>query len=119
AGTPITGVPTVVLTSPAASGTTLGSTVTAQAGAKRGVARVEVLFNGYPWGDSPGAMFGRDGQPDPSPYTLLVPADLPDSIIDVKVAAYDDLGARSESAQVTVTKGAPCETAATCAEGQK
>jgi hypothetical protein len=119
AGTPITGAPSVALTSPVVGGGMLDRTVTAQAGAKRGVARVAVLFNGFPWADVPGAMFGRDGQPNPSSYALPVPADLPDSIVDVKVVAYDDLGAPGESAVVTVTKGAPCTTAATCAVGQK
>lgn len=119
AGTPITGPPTIVLTSPTATGGTLGSIITAQAGAKRGVARVEVFFNGFPWAEAPGAMFGRDGQPDPSDYTILVPDELPDSIVDVKAVAHDDLGASAESAVVTVTKGAPCETAATCAAMQR
>jgi hypothetical protein len=35
------------------------------------------------------------------------------------VRAYDDLGAVTDSAVVTRTKGAPCETAETCATGQQ
>jgi MYXO-CTERM domain-containing protein len=119
AGTPITGAPSVALTSPMASGGLLGRTVAAQAGAKRGVARVALFFNGFSWAESAGAPFGKTGQPNPSSYAIPVPADLPDSIVDVKVVAYDDLGASSESAVVTVTNGAPCATAATCATGQK
>lgn len=119
AGTPITGTPTVAITTPAASGGLLGRSVVAQAGAKRGVARVAVLFNGYKWAEAPGASFGPDGQDDPSVYPIAVPSALPDSVVDVKVVAYDDLGASTESKVVTVTKGAPCATAATCAKGQK
>jgi hypothetical protein len=119
AGVPITGAPTVVLTVPAAGSATLGPSVSAQAGAKRGVARVAVFFNGFPWAEAPGAAFTRDGQPDPSTYTVPVPSALPDSIVDVKVVAYDDLDVAKESAVVTVTKGAPCTAAATCAQGQK
>lgn len=119
AGAPITGAPTVVLTAPTAGSGTLGPVVSAQAGAKRGVARVEVFFNGFKWAETPGAMFELDGQPDPSPYDLVVPSALPDSIVDVKVVAYDDLDASTESAVITVTKGGPCATAATCAVGQR
>ena len=119
AGTPITGTPTITLTSPKANSTTLGRSVTASAGAKRGVARVEVFFNGFKWAEAPGAAFLTNGQPSPSTYSIAVPAALPDSIVDVKAVAYDDLGALAESAVVTVTKGAPCVTADTCATGQK
>src|SRR6185295_6363169 len=44
--TPITGPPTVVLTN-LASGGTLGRSVLVRAGSKRGVVRVDLLFNGY------------------------------------------------------------------------
>ncbi len=119
AGTPITAKPTISITAPAASGDVLGRVVTADAGAQRGVARVEVYFNGFKWGQAPGVKFQKDGQPDPSTYSIAVPAALPDSIVDVKTIAFDDLEIASESAVVTVTKGAPCATADTCAEGQK
>jgi hypothetical protein len=119
AGTPITGAPTVLLASPKAGGGTLGKSVVATAGATRGVARVAVFFNGFKWAEAPGAAFQSNGQPNPSTYNILVPAALPDSIVDVKAVAYDDLGASTESAVVTVTKGAPCTTASTCAKGQK
>jgi len=118
AGMPITGTPTVALVTPAATDSLLGRSVVAHASAKRGVARVEVLFNGYKWAEAPGAPFGRDGQ-GAADYPVIVPAALPDSIVDVKAVAYDDLGISAESAVVTVTKGAPCATAATCAKGQK
>jgi hypothetical protein len=119
AGTPITGKPTIALTVPAAGGGTLGRVVAADAGAQRGIARVEVYFNGFKWGEVPGAKFLGNGQPDPSTYSITVPAELPDSIVDVKAVAFDDLATSTESAVVTVTKGAPCATAATCAKGQK
>jgi MYXO-CTERM domain-containing protein len=93
--------------------------VVVSAGAQRGVAHVDLYVNGFKWGEAPGAAFGARGQPSPSTYSILVPSTLPNSIVDVKAIAYDDLGASTESAVITVTKGAPCATAATCAKGQK
>ena len=118
-GTPITAKPTLSLMAPAASGGLLGGTVTTSAGAQRGVARVEVYFNGFKWGQTLGVKFQKDGQPDPATYSIPVAAALPDSIVDVKTVAFDDLEIATESAIVTVTKGAPCVTADTCAVGQK
>lgn len=118
AGTPITGSPTAVLTQPT-SGTVLGSSVAVQAGAKRGVAHVELYFNGYKWADQPGLAFDLQGQPNPGTYQIRVPDALPSSIVDVKAIAYDDLATATATSVVTVTKGAPCTTATTCAKGQK
>jgi hypothetical protein len=118
-GSPITGNPTVMMLDPTASGGVLGPHVSLQAGAKRGVARVELYLNGYNWTTVDGARFGVNGQPDPSGYSIPIPADVPNSIIDVKTIAYDDLGSSTESPVITVTKGAPCTTADTCATGQK
>jgi MYXO-CTERM domain-containing protein len=92
--------------------------VFAQAGSKRGLATVQLWLNGYPWDTQPGGVFGSDGQPDPSNYTLNAPANVPNGIIDVVVKAYDDLGIEGDSAMVTVEKGAPCTSADTCATGQ-
>jgi MYXO-CTERM domain-containing protein len=119
AGTPSTGVPTVALAEPAAGATVLGPGVAVTAGAKRGVARIELFFNGFKWNEKDGAPFQKQGQPNPSSYSLLVPATLPNSIVDVKAIAYDDLGASSESPVITVTRGAPCTSASACATGQK
>jgi len=118
AGTSIARKPTSALTSPVGGGT-LGTTVAIQAGAQRGVARVELYFNGFKWAEQPGAAFEFRGQPDPSTYAIRVPADLPNSIVDVKAIAYDDLGASTASSVVTVTKGAACTAASSCATGQK
>jgi hypothetical protein len=117
-GQSITGSPAISLTSPAA-GSTLGSVVVASAGAKRGVARVELFLNGHLWAQQAGAPFGSHGQPDPSTYAIPVPSTVPNSIVDIKTIAYDDIGGATESPVVTVTKGAPCATADTCAKGQK
>jgi hypothetical protein len=117
-GTPITGVPTAVITTP--SGTQpLGTVVGASAGSKRGVAKVELLVNGFPWAETKGAQFGPDGQANPDAYGLMVPSNLPDGVCDLVARAYDDLGAYTDSLPVTRTKGAPCVTADTCAHGQK
>ena len=117
-GTPITGAPSIMLTDPL-DGAMLNRGVSAMAASKRGVSRVELFFNGFKWAEVPGVQFGVKGQPSPSPYTVVVPPMLPNSIVDIKMIAYDDLGASTESAMVTVTKGAPCDSAASCAPGQK
>jgi hypothetical protein len=119
AATPITGNPTITITNPAASGAPLDRAVGLRAGSKRGVTRVELLFNGYKWAEVPGATFGRQGQPNPGDYNVLIPAALPNSIVDIVAVAYDDLGASTASSVITATHGAPCESASTCATGQK
>jgi hypothetical protein len=118
-GTPITRPPAVVMTEPVATDGMLGAAVVASAGAQRGVARVALVINGFAWAEVPGAPFLAAGQPDPSSYSIAVPAALPDSIVDVQVVAYDDLEISTASPVVTVTKGAPCTTAAACATGQR
>jgi MYXO-CTERM domain-containing protein len=117
-GTPSTTPPTVALESLTAGGM-LGSSIDATAGAQRGVAHVDLYVNGFQWATVPGAAFLRSGQPDPFTYTLDVPHTLPDSIVDLKVIAYDDLEVAAESDTVTMVKGAACTTAASCAVGQK
>jgi hypothetical protein len=117
-GTSIVAPPTITMLAPVVGGA-LGRSVTAQAGSKRGVARVEAWFNGFPWAATPGAPFGVSGQANPSAYAVAVPAALPDGVIDVQAVAFDDLGATTRSAPVTLTKGLPCTTATSCATGQK
>jgi hypothetical protein len=101
------------------AGDTVGENAAVQvnAGSPRGVTNIELWLNGYRWASQAGAPCGGQGQPDPSPYTFTIPSEVPDSIIDVVVKAYDDVGAEGD-ATVTITKGAPCATADTCATGQ-
>ena len=118
-GTPITRPPSVTLTAPA-DGAQInnGAIVTATASAQRGIAHMDLWLNNYKWASVKGAPFGSAGQPEFS-YSLMLPANVPDGVIDVVVKAYDDIEVETESAQVTVTKGAPCTSASTCAAGQK
>ncbi len=115
---PLIAPPTAMVTTPTAGGT-LGAIAAAQAGSKRGVAKVELLLNGFKWAEAKGAQFGQNGQPNPSAYSMTVPSSVPNSKIDVVVRACDDLGKCTDSAPVLVTKGAPCTAADTCAKGQK
>jgi hypothetical protein len=117
AGTPITGNPTSTITTPM-DGQPLGVVVGASAGSKRGVAKVELLVNGFPWAETKGALFGPNGQANPAAYGLMLPNNLPDGVCDLMARAYDDLGAFTDSQVVTRTKGAPCTSSATCAQGQ-
>jgi hypothetical protein len=111
--------PTVSITSPAAGATVAnGQVVTFDAGSERGVERSELILNGYKWAEVGGAAFGADGQPNPAPYNMMFPPGVPDGIIDIEVITYDDLGASTTSETLTVTKGAPCTSADTCATGQ-
>ncbi|MGE3457672.1 MAG: hypothetical protein AB7O24_21345 [Kofleriaceae bacterium] len=118
AGSPITGLPNSVVTFPAA-GAQLGAVVAASAGSKRGVAKVELLINGFKWAEAKGAGFGTNGQANPSPYSIQVPGNVPGGVIDLVARAYDDLGDYADSEPVRVTKGAACTDATTCAAGQR
>lgn len=110
--------PAVTITFPQPNGA-FPPVVAAQAGSQRGVFKAELLLNGAVWATSPGQTFTLTGQANPSTYMLNVPGNVPDGITDIVVRACDDLGACTESAAVTVTKGAPCQSADTCAAHQK
>jgi hypothetical protein len=120
AGTSTVPPPTATVTLPLPN-TGLGAVAGVQAGSKRGVAKVELLINGYKWAEVPGVEFGVNGQPNPAPYTLTVPPAVPSSKLRVVARAYDDLGTYSDSAPVEAYKGAPggCVDASTCAAGQR
>ena len=119
AGAPTVAKPTAAIVNPAA-GAQVQAFVTATAGSRRGVARLELFVNGASWGETTGAPFAvNGGQPDPSSYSIKVPDKLPGGILDIHVRAYDDLGAYADSAVVTAAKGAPCVSADSCAKGQR
>lgn len=115
---PTTAPPEVVITQPPGPGSlAAGASIVAHASAQRGIDHVALLLNGYPWVTVPGVAFGGSGQPG-ADYTLALPADVPDGVIDVAVAAYDDLGTVTTTPALTMTKGEPCASAATCAAHQ-
>lgn len=116
-GTPLTAPPDVAITNLTADQTIgAGMSVVAHAYAQRGVARVELWLNGYKWNEAAGVPYGSNGQPA-ADYAIVIPLDVPDSILDITVKAFDDIGAESD-ASVTVTKGSACADASTCALGQ-
>jgi MYXO-CTERM domain-containing protein len=112
--------PTVSVVVPQ-NGQALAGAVGVQAGSRRGIQRVELLLNGYKWGEVKGAAFGGNGQPNPSTYTIPVPSNVPASKIDLVVRAYDDLGNYTDSPTISTYKGSPqgCSDASVCAPGQK
>ncbi|MEZ4365690.1 MAG: hypothetical protein R2939_05315 [Kofleriaceae bacterium] len=109
-------VPTVSLADPT-DGATVGAQFAAIATAQstRGVSTVELWVNGYRWVTEVDDEFENQG----GTYTLRPPAELPDGVLDLEVRAYNDLGTGYGSVTATVTKGAPCTSAAACAVGQQ
>ena len=118
-GTSLIPAPDTSIVFPTGGTVSTGFAVQASSGSKRGVAVVELWLNGYKWASHAGAAFGPEGQPVPSSYALVAPTAVPDGVIDIVVKAYDDLNIEGDSPVVTVTKGAPCTSAATCLTGQK
>ncbi len=106
--------PPVVNISMPANGATVaaGFSVFATAIDRRGVGRIELLVNGWEWVEIPGV------NDKTSPYVLSLPTGIPDGVMDLDVRACNDLDACSTQ-RVTVTRGAPCATADTCALGQR
>ncbi len=84
----------------------------AEAGDLRGVGRVEYWLNGTKYDEREG-----NGGSNSSNYSFTAPGNLPDSIIDIEIKAYDDIGNESVDT-ITVTKGGPCTSADTCNAGQ-
>ena len=118
-GTPTSTAPSVNIVVPAAGGITVSKAyvVQAKASAQRGVAHVQLVLNGHVWLDVPGTGYGAQGQPEIA-YGLQFPAAVPDGVIDLQVRAIDDIGIATTSAPITVTKGAACSDATTCAANQ-
>jgi hypothetical protein len=117
--TPITRPPSVSVSAPMTGDTVADRVpVIATASAQRGIARLELWLNNYRWLTVKGAAFGPNGQPETT-YSLPFPADVPDGVIDIVVKAFDDLDIETDAPTVTVTKGAPCTSADSCAKGQK
>ena len=77
----------------------------------RGLSHIKLYLNGAKWLD----LVIDDV--DPGPHALRTAEDLPDGYLDIEVRAYNDLELPG-SAFVTVLKGAPCTSAATCLDGQ-
>ncbi len=100
-------------------GTLAFTVVQAMAGSQRGVDKVEVRLNNNLWVTSKGLPFGQKGQMNPGNYTITMPSTVPQSILDIVVRAYDDVGAFTDSPTVTVTNGTACTSAAGCAQYQK
>jgi MYXO-CTERM domain-containing protein len=117
-GTPITRPPSIIVSAPTPNSTVAnGATVLATASAQRGIAKLELWLNGYRWLTVKGAPFGLTGQPETT-YPITFPSNVPDGIIDIVIKAYDDINVMAEAPPITVTKGAPCADASTCAKGQ-
>ena len=80
---------------------------------RRGLNHLELYINNWKWAELPGT-WQKQG-----PYVLSVPMNVPDGVMDVKIRGCGDTGVCGVD-EVTVTRGAPCTSAATdCAAGQK
>lgn len=111
---PVPGPDTVITTPTEAAQVVAGFSVSATASHNRGVGRVELWINGTQYGTVEGHELGRESLP----YGFTTPGDLPDGVMDVEVRAYNDIDSETVVA-VTVTKGAPCQSADTCLGGQE
>ncbi len=90
-----------------------GISVTFKAFSKRGIQKAELWINGWKWGETVGAEFGPNGQPE-STYQIQLPGKLPDSAIDIVAKVYDDLGLEGETTPVSVIKNKKCTDDASC-----
>jgi hypothetical protein len=87
--------------------------VRAYANDPRGIRRVELVINDWPWSE----LEGYDWNNSSSSYTLHSPNNLPDGYLDIEVIAYNDLDV-SSSVTMTVLKGSACANADSCLAGQ-
>lgn len=90
-----------------------GFLVSVTASHMRGIGRVELWINGTQYQTIDGWPWDQASRR----YDFNAPS-LPDGIMDVQIKAYNDIGSESTKT-VTVTKGAPCQTADTCVAGQQ
>lgn len=86
------------------------ATIFVQTVEPRVVIRVELWINGWRWADATGTH-------DQTLFTVPVPANVPDGVLDLEARVFNDVGAMGTD-QIRVTKGAACTSAATCAAGQ-
>jgi hypothetical protein len=122
AGQSTTPPPVVSITSPAdGDHVSANFPVVVNSSSKRGTAAVKIFLNGYLWVEKDPGFDPAGGPTAPiyaPTYVVITPTAVPDGVIDVEAQACDDLGSCT-SAKLTVTKGAPCADASTCAKGQK
>lgn len=79
----------------------------------RGIGHIDLYINGTRYG----TVEGHEFFDATDPYRFRAPVDLSDGILDVEIRAYNDIGSESRRV-VTVTKGEPCASDASCAAGQ-
>jgi hypothetical protein len=106
--------PPVVNIGQPADGSTVnpGFSVFATAIDDRGVNHIDLLINGWKWGEIPGVWKKT------SSYVLDIPGGVPDGVMNIEVRACNDTGACG-SDMIQVTRGAPCGDASACNPGQK
>ncbi|MBK9036732.1 MAG: hypothetical protein IPL61_36695 [Myxococcales bacterium] len=103
--------PTLRIDQPADGATfPAGNSVFVTASSQRGLKRVELYVNGWKWVEKPGTAG--------TVYQIALPTEVPDGVMELKVRACDDIDVCAEQA-ITVTRGAPCTSEATCLGGQR
>ncbi|MDQ3337297.1 MAG: MYXO-CTERM sorting domain-containing protein [Myxococcota bacterium] len=117
-GTSIIPAPALTMKAPLPGPIQAGAVVTGNASSKRGVSEVELWLNGWQWGETKGVPFTATNQPA-TDYTIPIPGEVPDGVIDIVMIAKDDIGVETKSPVITVTKGAACATADSCLPGMK
>jgi len=105
--------PTVTIASPMNNATVQpGFSIFTNVIDRRGVLHIDLLINGWKWGEIPG-VFGKT-----SAYTINVPPGVPDGVMDIDIKGCNDLEVCATQ-RVTVTRGAACAGPESCAAGQK
>ncbi len=78
----------------------------------RGLKSLELFVNGWKWAELPGVWQKA------SVYVVNLPGSVPDGVMDIKIRGCGDTGVCGED-MITVTRGAPCASEASCLAGQK
>ncbi|MBK9036733.1 MAG: hypothetical protein IPL61_36700 [Myxococcales bacterium] len=87
-----------------------GTAIRVAAASTRGLKKILVDVNGWPWVDQPATTN--------STHQVTLPDEVPDGVMALRIRACDDIDVCAEQT-VTVTRGAPCTTADTCLGGQR
>ncbi len=110
--------PTASISYPAADASITENTiVTVAATDDRGIQRIDLLMNGWKWGEWVAPESITPPFSWPTVFTVDPTNGFPDGVIDLEVRVYNDLDGMATDTR-RVTKGAACTSADSCLDGQ-